>query len=128
VTGPARSGKSEWAETLAGWQRYCRKYPDPADSEEVISIEYQHAARGSGVTPADLTLVENPNGSPSSCLLVDSLLGAAHLSSRMTPGRERCKNLLVGAGCWGGNFSWRGGNRLGCARLIQLSTFDRFKV
>lgn len=81
VTGPARSGKSEWAETLAKQTGKSAIYVatatvDPTDREWVERIE-QHRRR----RPADWTTVQQPidlaatilASPPSSCLLVDSL-------------------------------------------------------
>lgn len=81
ITGPARSGKSEWAETLAKQTGKSVIYVatatvDPTDREWVERIE-QHRRR----RPADWTTVQQPIdlaatilASPaSSCLLVDSL-------------------------------------------------------
>jgi adenosylcobinamide kinase / adenosylcobinamide-phosphate guanylyltransferase len=81
ITGPARSGKSEWAETLAQQTGKSVIYVataqvDPMDREWVDRIE-QHRRR----RPANWTTVQQPIdlaatilASPlSSCLLVDSL-------------------------------------------------------
>lgn len=81
VTGPARSGKSEWAETLAKQTGKPGIYVatatvDPTDLEWVERIE-QHRRR----RPANWTTVQQPIdlaatilASPaSSCLLIDSL-------------------------------------------------------
>lgn len=81
VTGPARSGKSEWAETLARQTDKPAIYVataqiDPTDREWLLRIE-QHRCR----RPADWKTVEEPidltatilASPPSSCLLVDSL-------------------------------------------------------
>ncbi len=81
ITGPARSGKSEWAETLAKQTGKSVTYVatatvDPTDREWVERIE-QHRRR----RPVDWTTVQQPIdlagtilASPaSSCLLVDSL-------------------------------------------------------
>ncbi len=81
VTGPARSGKSEWAETLAMQSGKSVIYVataqvDPADSEWLFRIE-QHRCR----RPRDWVTLEVPyqlvatieTATLSSCLLVDSL-------------------------------------------------------
>lgn len=81
VTGPARSGKSEWAETLAMQTGKSVIYVataqvDPADSEWLFRIE-QHRCRrpAKWVTlEVPLQLVETIRFAPkASCLLVDSL-------------------------------------------------------
>ena len=82
VTGPARSGKSEWAETLAMQAGKSVIYVataqvDPADSEWLFRIE-QHRCRRPRewvtLEVPDLTLVETiKTAPPSTCLLVDSL-------------------------------------------------------
>lgn len=82
VTGPARSGKSEWAETLAMQAGKSVLYVatgqvDPADSEWLFRIE-QHRCRRPRewvtLEVPDLNLVETIKTAPSStCLLVDSL-------------------------------------------------------
>lgn len=81
VTGPARSGKSEWAETLAMYSGKSVIYMataqvDPTDSEWLFRIE-QHRCR----RPQDWVTLEVPHqlvgtietAPLSSCLLVDSL-------------------------------------------------------
>ena len=81
VTGPARSGKSEWAEQLAQQSNLPVIYVataqiDPADAEWQARIE-QHRSR----RPADWTTLHCPidlattiqSAPAASCLLVDSL-------------------------------------------------------
>lgn len=81
VTGPARSGKSEWAETLAmGWGKpiiyVATAQIDPNDPEWLARIE-QHQRR----RPSDWTTLQVPVDLPttlrgaiaSECLLIDSL-------------------------------------------------------
>jgi adenosylcobinamide kinase/adenosylcobinamide-phosphate guanylyltransferase len=81
VTGPARSGKSEWAETLAVHSGKAVLYiatsqRNPADREWQDRID-QHCQR----RPSTWTTVETPialaetihMAPPNSCLLVDSL-------------------------------------------------------
>ncbi|MEG4588935.1 bifunctional adenosylcobinamide kinase/adenosylcobinamide-phosphate guanylyltransferase [Microcoleus sp. MOSTC5] len=81
VTGPARSGKSEWAETLAAGSGKQVIYVatgrvDETDLEWVRRLE-QHQNR----RPVDWTTLEVPielsavvrAGKPSDCLLIDSL-------------------------------------------------------
>ena len=81
VTGPARSGKSEWAEHLAHQSRQPVIYVataqvDPTDAEWQARIE-QHRSR----RPADWTTLHCPidlaaaiqSAPAASCLLVDSL-------------------------------------------------------
>jgi adenosylcobinamide kinase/adenosylcobinamide-phosphate guanylyltransferase len=81
VTGPARSGKSEWAEALAMQSGksviyVATAHADPADSEWLLRIE-QHRCR----RPPDWLTLEVPQKlletikttPSSSCLLVDSL-------------------------------------------------------
>lgn len=81
VTGPARSGKSEWAETLAVQSGKSVIYiatarVDPTDLDWLSRIE-QHRCR----RPLNWVTLEVPHQlvetieaiSPSSCLLIDSL-------------------------------------------------------
>lgn len=81
VTGPTKSGKSEWAETLA---LQCGKpviyvataQIDPADSEWLQRIEQHRCRRPLNWVTLEVprNLVETITNSPSpSCLLVDSL-------------------------------------------------------
>jgi adenosylcobinamide kinase / adenosylcobinamide-phosphate guanylyltransferase len=81
VTGPSRSGKSEWAETLAGQSRKAVVYVataiiDPKDSEWQERIEQHQKRRPSNWTT--LTVPEQlsatlADAKPNTCLLVDSL-------------------------------------------------------
>ena len=81
VTGPARSGKSEWAETLAAGSGkqviyVATGWVDEAELEWGRRLE-QHRNR----RPVDWTTLEVPielsavvrAGKPSDCLLIDSL-------------------------------------------------------
>ncbi|WP_293353913.1 MULTISPECIES: bifunctional adenosylcobinamide kinase/adenosylcobinamide-phosphate guanylyltransferase [unclassified Microcoleus] len=81
VTGPARSGKSEWAETLAAGSGkqviyVATSLVDEADLEWQSRLE-QHRNR----RPSDWQILEVPidlprvvrTGTPSDCLLIDSL-------------------------------------------------------
>lgn len=81
VTGPARSGKSEWAETLATRSGQSVTYIataqlNPADPEWQARIE-QHQQRRPAtwtthVVPLELAAIVQA-ASPATCLLVDSL-------------------------------------------------------
>lgn len=81
VTGPAKSGKSEWAETLAMQSGKPVIYlataqVDPADSEWLLRIEQHRYRRPSDWVTLEVThnLVETIKMTPShSCLLIDSL-------------------------------------------------------
>ena len=81
VTGPARSGKSEWAETLAMQSGKSVTYVataqvDPADSEWLLRIEQHRCRRPDKWVTLEVPrqLVETIRFAPlSSCLLVDSL-------------------------------------------------------
>lgn len=81
VTGPARSGKSEWAETLAARSGKTVIYVataqvDPTDREWQLRIE-QHCQRRPSTwqtLAVPIALTETIQAAPSnSCLLVDSL-------------------------------------------------------
>ncbi len=106
VTGPARSGKSEWAETLAMQSGKSVIYVataqvDPVDKEWVFRIE-QHRCR----RPADWVTLEVPHqlvetietAPLCSCLLVDSLgtWVANLLEQDDTTWEETVQNLLLG--------------------------------
>lgn len=82
VTGPARSGKSEWAETLAMQSGKLVIYVataqvDPTDSEWLLRIEKHCRRRPKDWVTLEVphfTLVETIETAPqSSCLLIDSL-------------------------------------------------------
>lgn len=82
VTGPARSGKSEWAETLAMQSGKSVVYVatarvDPADSEWLFRIQQHRCRRPQDwvtLEVLDFTLVETiKKASLTTCLLVDSL-------------------------------------------------------
>ena len=104
VTGPARSGKSEWAETLALQSGKPVIYlataqADPADSEWQQRIE-QHRYR----RPLDWETLEVPrnlvetikNTSSSSCLLIDSLgTWVANLLCEDNSSWERIQQNLI---------------------------------
>lgn len=81
VTGPARSGKSEWAEILAGRSQKLVIYVatanvDPSDAEWRSRIEQHQRRRPSSWTtlqvPVELAATIG-EGADNSCLLVDSL-------------------------------------------------------
>lgn len=81
VTGPARSGKSEWAETLAEQSGKAVVYVataqvDPTDREWQSRIEQHRQRRPSTwqTLAVPIALTETiQTASPDSCLLVDSL-------------------------------------------------------
>jgi adenosylcobinamide kinase/adenosylcobinamide-phosphate guanylyltransferase len=82
VTGPARSGKSEWAERLALESGHAVTYiatarEDQEDAEWTARIEAHRRRRPaewqSVCAPVDLTQAVAANDSPGHCLLVDSL-------------------------------------------------------
>lgn len=82
VTGPSRSGKSEWAETLARETNQRVIYvatavADPKDMEWLARIEKHRQRRPSEWTtllvPIELTATLREYADMSSCLLVDSL-------------------------------------------------------
>lgn len=82
VTGPARSGKSEWAETLAHRSKKSVIYIatsriDPADAEWQTRIEQHQNRRPSNWTtqevPVKLPEAIATYSQPHFCLLIDSL-------------------------------------------------------
>ena len=82
VTGPSRSGKSEWAETLARDTKQRVIYvatalTDPKDVEWLARIEKHRQRRPSDWTtllvPIELTGIIREYADRSNCLLVDSL-------------------------------------------------------
>jgi adenosylcobinamide kinase / adenosylcobinamide-phosphate guanylyltransferase len=82
VTGPARSGKSEWAEMLAmqsGKQVFyvATASSDPGDAEWLARIEQHQQRRPESWTtllvPVELTATIREYSDKNACLLVDSL-------------------------------------------------------
>lgn len=81
MTGPARSGKSEWAENLAIYSGKSVIYMataqvDPTDSEWLFRIEQHRSRRPKGWVTLEVPhqLVGTIETAPlSSCLLIDSL-------------------------------------------------------
>lgn len=106
VTGPARSGKSEWAETLAIQSGKSVIYVataqvDSTDSEWLVRIEQHRCRRPKDWVTLEVphfTLVETIKTAPlSSCLLVDSLgtWVANLLEQDETIWEETVQNLLL---------------------------------
>lgn len=82
VTGPARSGKSEWAETLAvqtGKQIFyvATAIADPDDAEWLARIEKHQQRRPDSwqtrLVPVELAATIREDSSSDRCLLIDSL-------------------------------------------------------
>jgi len=102
VTGPARSGKSEWAETLAVESGKTVVYvatarENPGDAEWHQRIQ-QHQKRRPGdwvtlLVPVELsaTLAE---AKPSTCLLVDSL--GTWVANLLEEDEDTWQNILAG--------------------------------
>ena len=104
VTGPARSGKSEWAETLATQSGKSVIYVataqvDPADSEWLLRIEQHRCRRPTNwVTLESYQLAEIIQTTPAqSCLLIDSLgtWVASLLEQDNTNWQATVQNLLL---------------------------------
>jgi len=105
VTGPARSGKSEWAETLAMQSGKSVIYVataevNPADSEWLVRIEQHRCRRPRNWVTLEVPqqLVGTIETSPlDSCLLVDSLgTWVANLLEQNDPNwEETVQNLLL---------------------------------
>ncbi len=105
VTGPARSGKSEWGETLAMESGRPVVYiatsqVDPADKEWLFRIEQHRSRRPANWVTLEVThqLAEAIKTAPlSSCLLVDSLgtWVANLLEQDDTSWEETVQNLLL---------------------------------
>ncbi len=81
VTGPARSGKSEWAETLATMSKRTVVYVATATQNSSDEEWYKRILKHQKRRPQDWVTLEVPvglsaalaNAKPTNCLLIDSL-------------------------------------------------------
>ncbi|MEO0455682.1 MAG: bifunctional adenosylcobinamide kinase/adenosylcobinamide-phosphate guanylyltransferase [Cyanobacteria bacterium P01_A01_bin.114] len=106
ITGPARSGKSEWAEQLAHQSKQAVVYVatsqiDPSDADWQARLA-QHRAR----RPADWRVLEVPTdlvpvlqgATPDQCLLIDSLgTWLANLIDLAEPAWQQQQALFIKA-------------------------------